>query len=333
MHRIEKVLNTVIETNWQFAEISVVATAIELDIFAIIKKEHKTIEEIAKSTKSSPRVIESILNTLVGMRLLSKSNGKYKLTLYSKKYLIKDNRVRNIIVNVMLWRVLWICLKDVVKKGRPLQIKEFQKIHTPRLLKMLFAKHYKDSKHIAKILEIGKGWRRLKILDIGAGTAPWSIATAEKDKLSRVTAVDFPYILNLTKEYVRNYGLDKQFLYLAGNFRNLSFSASQYDLAILGHVCHSEGDKFSQKLINKVYRTLHNGGKILIADHIPNNSRTGPLWPIIFDLWQKIVTKDGGTFTMKEYSNWLKKAGFLEIKTIKLPSGDSPVIVATKICS
>jgi hypothetical protein len=44
----------------------------------------------------------------------------------------------------------------------------------------------------------------------------------------------------------------------------------------------------------------------------------------------KVHTKEGGTFTTKEYNSWLRQSGFAEIRTIKLPSGDSPVIVATK---
>lgn len=331
MHRFEKIVNSIIDVNWLFAEVSVVATAIELNIFAVIKKGYKRCEEIAKKTKSDTRIIESLLNTLVGMKLLSKSKEGYDLTSFSEKNLIKESGIRSAIKNIILWRTLWLHLKDVVRKGRPYQIEEFRRIHTPSLIRRIFTKHYRDAKHIANVLGVGERWRGLYILDIGTGLAPWSIAMAEKDRLSRVTAVDFQKFLSLTKEYVKNHRLEKQFSYLPGNIRRSSFGANQYDLVILGHICHSEGARSTKRLIRRVYRALRSRGKILIADHIPSNQRTSPLFPLIFDLWEKIISEEGGTFTMADYTAWLKKAGFSDIKTIKIPSGDSPVIVATKI--
>lgn len=330
-----KSINRISETNWDFATICVVNTALELDIFSIINQGYKTSREIAKYLEASHRGISALLDALVGMKLLSKSNGLYKFSNYSKTYLIKDrdDYIRNLISDVVSMRFMWKFLADVVKSGEPISEKkrgDFSKKHFPVLVKRLFKPHYKDGNYVADVLGIGKKWKRLKIIDIGTGSAPWGIAMAEKDKSTKVTAVDFPKVLVVTKEYVKEYRLKKQFSYLGGNFRNLHFGKDKYDLAILGHICHSEGEINSRRLIKKVYNCLKNNSKIFIADHIPNNKRTGPLWPLLFDLWMMINIKNGGTFTMQEYNNWLKTAGFKNIRTIKLPSGDSPIIIADK---
>jgi hypothetical protein len=40
--------------------------------------------------------------------------------------------------------------------------------------------------------------------------------------------------------------------------------------------------------------------------------------------------KDGDVFTMREYREWLKGAGFKGVKTIRSPSQPSPMILARK---
>ena len=40
-------------------------------------------------------------------------------------------------------------------------------------------------------------------------------------------------------------------------------------------------------------------------------------------------TNEGNVFTLKEYRQWLKQAGFTAIRTVKTPN-PSPVILATR---
>jgi hypothetical protein len=42
-----------------------------------------------------------------------------------------------------------------------------------------------------------------------------------------------------------------------------------------------------------------------------------------------VHTEEGGVYTMKEYRQWLKEAGFKKVATIQAPS-PSPLILATK---
>jgi hypothetical protein len=68
---------------------------------------------------------------------------------------------------------------------------------------------------------------------------------------------------------------------------------------------------------------------LLIADMVPNDERTGPVFPLVFALNMLINTEEGDVFTMKEYTRWLNEAGFKKIWTVDAP-GPSPVILATK---
>ncbi|HSE97995.1 MAG TPA: methyltransferase, partial [Blastocatellia bacterium] len=111
--------------------------------------------------------------------------------------------------------------------------------------------------------------------------------------------------------------------------RDLDFGRNKYDLVILGHIIHSEGEKWGRKLIKKSYRALTDGGMLLIGEMVPNDTRTGPAFPLLFGLNMLIHTKDGGVYTMRQYREWLKEAGFKKARTINAPA-PSPLILATK---
>lgn len=92
---------------------------------------------------------------------------------------------------------------------------------------------------------------------------------------------------------------------------------------------HSEGEKWGKKIIKKSYRTLRDGGLILITQIIPNGARTGPSIPLLFSLNMLVHTEQGNVFTMREYREWLKEARFKKVKTIEA-SSPSPLILAMK---
>ncbi len=51
---------------------------------------------------------------------------------------------------------------------------------------------------------------------------------------------------------------------------------------------------------------------------------------MLFGLNMLLHTPVGDVFTMKDYREWLKGAGFRAVKTIPTPSAVSPLILAQK---
>jgi hypothetical protein len=56
-----------------------------------------------------------------------------------------------------------------------------------------------------------------RVLDAGAGAAPWSLAVAARDPACLVTAVDLPAVVPATRRAVRDAGRERQFRFLAGD--------------------------------------------------------------------------------------------------------------------
>jgi len=68
---------------------------------------------------------------------------------------------------------------------------------------------------------------------------------------------------------------------------------------------------------------------LVIGEMIPNDTRTGPVFPLLFGLNMVLHTAEGDVFTMSQYKQWLKQAGFAIIKIVEIES-PSPLIVASR---
>ena len=164
---------------------------------------------------------------------------------------------------------------------------------------------------------------------MAAGSAAWSLPFAQAIPDARVTVVDYPEVTAVARRFTERFGVADRYDYIEGNLREVNYGCNRYDLAILGHIIHSEGEKWGKKLIKKMYRILTDNGMLLIAEMIPNDTRSGPMLPLLFGLNMLVHTEAGDVFTMREYRQWLKDAGFRKVQALDVP-GPSPPILATK---
>jgi ubiquinone/menaquinone biosynthesis C-methylase UbiE len=155
------------------------------------------------------------------------------------------------------------------------------------------------------------------------------LAFAQAIPDAQVTVVDYPEVTPVARQFAERFGVQDRYDYVDGNLREIAFGRSRYDLVILGHIIHSEGEQWGRRLIKKSYGALKDGGRLLIAEMIPNDARTGPALSLLFGLNMLVHTEHGDVFTMREYRQWLKDAGFKKVTAIEAPA-PSPLILATK---
>src|SRR5205807_9605278 len=94
-------------------------------------------------------------------------------------------------------------------------------------------------------------------------------------------------------------------------------------------ILHSEGRESSRRLLKRVFDALAPGGTVAIAEFLPNNDRTGPPHTLIFAVNMLVHSTAGDTFTFKEISEWLREAGFRDVRLLDAPA-PSPLVLATK---
>jgi Methylase involved in ubiquinone/menaquinone biosynthesis len=319
---------------WGYEATLILSAAIELDVCTAINVGNGTVEKIARAIGIPLRPARMLLDALVGMEVLGKARGAYKLTPESKAFLVKgEPDYLGSFLQVNQGRMMdWFKLTGALKSGRPLE-----KTGNPgdrqsffaELVKEIFPISYASGVILCKKLGVGKSLKSMKVLDVGCGSAAWSIAFALADNTAQVTGLDFPEVLNVAKNYVQRFRLQKQFDFKPGDYHQVDFGHSAYDAVILGQICHIEGEAGTKKLFKKAFDALKPGGKLLVAEFIANDLRTAPKLPLMFAMNMLMYSEHGDVFTAKELKRWLDFTGFKKVsaQAVQYPAS---VMVATK---
>ena len=307
--------------------------AIELDVFTIISQGKKTAAAVAKVLKAPEHGVERLLDALIGMEYLNRRGTQLSLTPVAETFLVstKHTFIGAMADESRITLPGWMRLAEVVRTGKPIehvdtaQGREF----FPRLVRAIFPMSYNAARGLVAALPAAKLKKVHRILDVAAGSGAWSLPFAQALPQARVTAMDYPEVTSVTRDYARTFGVAERYDYLEGDLRQVDFGKQEYDVVILGHIIHTEGEKWGKSLLSKCARALKPGGMLAIAEMIPNDSRTGPVFPLLFGLNMLLHTEGGDVFTMAQYRQWLKQAGFKKVQLIETES-PSPLIVATR---
>ena len=325
----------VLDVTWGFAVTHIISTAVELDLFTCIDNGHSTVEALARETGSSNRGLRILLDALAGLRYLEKADGHYRLAPVARVYLSQrsPSYLGGVVLHSRQLQANWMRLTGVVRTGRAPHAVESEEDHGEffaQFVDALFALHSPAAVTAARELWPDGPAPGRRVLDIGAGSAVWSLAFARRNPQARITAADWPLVIErVTSRCVAREGASDRYDYLPGNFRHADFGEAQFDVAILGHICHSEGPARTRQLFARVHRALKPGGHILIADLIADDQRSEASFPLLFAVNMLVNTEEGDTFTLAEYRQWLQAAGFKRMRTLDAPS-TSPLIVADK---
>ena len=322
---------------YSFAPSRVLFTGVRLGVFSHIASGKRTAREIAGAAKANERGVRMLLDALVACGLLRKKHfgktSQYLLTPRAAKFLVRNSPdyLGGMIEHDAMWDA-WQRLPESVRTGRPVNRVDQPNKNTKFFTSLVRSLHVisrDPAQSAARALGAGKTHKGMRVLDIACGSGVWGIAIAEADSQARVTAQDFPAILKETRKYARSHGVEDRYNYLPGDLARSSLGREQYDLALLGHILHIQGERSSRRLLRRVHGALRAGGRIVIAEMIPNDRRTGPPFPLFFALNMLLNTAVGDAYTVAEYRKWLQEAGFARIKSVDIGT-HSPLIVASK---
>lgn len=325
----------IMQITFAFATTRVLASAVELDLLTEIDQGANTIETLSAATQCSPRGLRIILNALVALKLLERDKEHFRLTPAAATFLSQNSPqyLGGVVMHSAQLQPRWEHLTETIRGGRPVRAVESSDDHGEffsHFVDALYALSAGAAEVAAKTLIPAQPAADYRVLDIGAGSAVWSLAFARQMPSARVTVADWPVVIEkITRKFAERHGVADRYDYLEGNFREEDFGASRFDVALLGHICHSEGTERSRTLFRRVHRALKPGGQILIAEMVPDEVRREAVFPLIFAVNMLVNTEEGDTFTFGEYRRWLEEAGFRDVRTLEAPA-PSPLILGTK---
>lgn len=325
----------IMQMAWGYVPPLVLEAAIRHRVFDVLDAGPMSLSDVAQATGASERGLTAIMNALVGLEFLARDpRGRYALTPESSTFLVstkpsfQGGLIRHCSEHLI---PRWLNLNEVVATGNPVTAVNQESAGGAffhEFVTDIFPMSYGAAQFLAGHLHYGGAGDPVRVLDLAAGSGVWGIAVAQSSPRVHVTAVDWPEVLPITNKTAGRFDLADRFTFVAGDLHDAPFG-SEYQLATLGHILHSEGEARSRELLSKTHAALASGATIAIQEFLVNPDRTGPLNGLFFAVNMLVNTQNGNTWSFDEIASWLTDVGFVNPRTLASP-GPSPLILATK---
>ncbi len=305
-----------------------ILTALELDIFSAVG-DGPNAEQVGTRIGANSRGAGMLLNALVALGLLTKSGGDYHNTPESARFFVqgsKDNHRDGLLHTANMWH-RWSTLTDAVRRGTCVPI---DRDNTPEWTSHFIAGMQRNAKDRAPLVVKALGTTGVhRVLDLGGGSGAYSIAFAKASPDIQCEILDVPEVVPLTTEYVRKAGVSAQVSVRPGDMLQGEFG-SGYDIILLNAICHMFSEEENRDIFRRARQALGPGGRLVVQDFILNPDKTGPQHAALFSLNMLVATDAGASYSELEYTDWMKDAGFAEVRRINLPGPSSLIVGVVK---
>jgi ubiquinone/menaquinone biosynthesis C-methylase UbiE len=310
----------------------ILLAALELDIFDTLQRlGPSTVGEVSVALEAPVDHVRSLLDGVVALTLLDQYRDVYELNDTAKRYLVSDGpaTMADLIAVAPGPHENWTRLAETVRNGQPSTPIEDDPVsfYVP-LVEGTFTTMFRCATR-ADLKIRYSALRAPRILDLGAGGAPWAIAMLNGCPDGSAVINDLPGVIDVAERKVAEHDVAERCELRPGDFHTLEIEPSTYDIVVLGHICRTEGAEGAQHLIARAFEALNPGGRLVLADYFTDIERKFNPHAVIMGTTMMASTKKGFTFTHQQFSEWLREAGFTAIRLIE-PIGFQQSFVARK---
>jgi (2Fe-2S) ferredoxin/precorrin-6B methylase 2 len=309
-----------------YQESRVLLTAIELDVFTAVGG-GAAAAQVAQGISTDPRGTEMLLNALTAMGLLAKDKGVFRNTPATTRYLTqgsKDDARLGLMHIAHLWQ-RWSTLTDCVRAGTTVSRQETGGRAEAWTSAFIAAMHRIAAERAPLVVEaVGtEGVERL--LDVGGGSAAYSIAFAKANEKLHATVLDLPKVLPITQRHINQAGLAPRVETRAGDLRRDPLGRG-FNMVLVSAICHMLSPAENQDLVRRCFEALAPQSRLVIQDFILESDKAAPKHAALFALNMLVGTEAGSTYSGEEYAAWMREARFQDVRQIRLPGLSSLMV-------
>lgn len=154
------------------------------------------------------------------------------------------------------------------------------------------------------------------VIDIGTAQGSVPVEIARTHTHLRGGGFDLPQLQPAFQEYVRGNGLSDRLQFYPGDF--FRDDLPRADVLIMGHILHNWDLPTKKLLLRKAAQALPDGGALIVYDNIIDDERRHRPHSLLASLNMLIETPAGFEFTEQECIEWMREAGFHEVRTERL---------------
>jgi precorrin-6B methylase 2 len=316
------------------------SAAVELDLFSLLD-EHRQMscEEIAASLKCAQKPIRILLLGCTALRLLRKRGDSYSNTLLSSRLFVRS-AARNVI-DIVRWQhhINYRAMShfaEAIRANSNVGLQEFpgsegtlyERLAHDQRLERIFQDAMKSiSVQANAMLVRSLDFRDAKYLvDVGGGNGTNILAFARKFPHLRAAVFDSASVCELAKTNITREGLSDRLDVWPGDCFVDPFP-KEADVILFAHFFTIWSEEHNRQLLRKCFESLPRGGTVIIFNMMQRDTEDGPLGAAMGSpYFLTLATGEGMLYTWREYSQWMRDAGFGSIETRALPRSHGLVI-------
>ena len=315
-----------------FGRYHVLRAALDLDLFDTLRDlGPSTAAHVATRLAVSAPHLRTLLDSVVAMGFLEQVDDVYELNDTAKRYLISDGPASMADLVPVAPGPLenWSRLADTVRTGRPSTPIEDDPVafYIP-LVEGTFTTMWRCATR-ADLRIRYSATPGLRMLDLGAGGAPWAIAVLTACPQAWAVINDLPGVVDVARRKTAEFGVDDRCEFRPGDYHSIDIEEESFDLVVLGHVCRAEGSDGAARLIRRAFDALRPDGRVIVADYFCDPEHKRNHHAVLMGATMMASTLHGLTYTTDQFGHWLRSAGFTSLRMIE-PIGFQQCIVATR---
>ena len=301
----------------QPAQTAAINTALRLGIIDALQEGQKTVPELARQCEINEVGTQALLQVLISSGLVEQFDEHFALSQASR------------LTSKKLWAIMfdqWTGLESALMNNPPesddpeyerqrqeqKRLEQFMVVHS----QIQWAATGVALK-ATEALGIGTERRGLSILDLGCGSAIFSMAIAHRDPGTNVQLVDDAIGLARARATIESLDVAQRVEMSESSELVFAGHNSSFDMVLAADKIHIWDEPLRQRILTTAFRTLKPGGEIAIIDVFPGQER-GKMNCNLFEL-QLLTGTRQNTVPLKHLKDLLDKAGFTNIQYTDLP--------------
>jgi SAM-dependent methyltransferase len=315
-----------------FGRFHTLVAAIDLGVFdALDRSGPATGAELADELGASAPHLTTLLEGVVATGLLDRRHGRFELNDTARRYLATNGAASMAALVPVSPGPLtnWRALADTVRQGRPAEpIEDDPASFYVPLVEGTFTTITRVATRADLHLRYS-ALERPRVLDLGAGGAPWSIAVLVADPGATAVVNDLPVVIDVAHRKLAERALLERVELRPGDFHTVPIEDGAYDLVVLGHVCRTEGLDGTRHLIERAHAALAPGGRLLLSDYFVDRQRSVASHALMMGVTMMASTQHGVGLNYGDVAAMLRDTGFEAVRLIE-PIAYQQLFVATR---
>lgn len=313
----------------------VLFAALQIDLFTKLADRPLTLSELAGATGVAEHRLSTVLSALASLGLVVSTRGCWANAPAAQRYLVDGEpegfgdyyrlQIDELIYPMM--QHLTAGVKGNTEDLGPGLAKD-------QMADPARAKHFSRAQHAGSLGPATVLARRVDLqgsrhlLDVAGGTGAFSITLCQRYPDLTATIVDFPNVVAVGREYVRNAGLEDRVTFLEGNALEVPWP--QADVVLMSYLLSAVGGDDIPPLLTRAASALSAGGLLLVHDFMLDDDRMGPDLAALWFVQYLAERVDTVSFTAADLRRHLAPLGFTAISDDVLIPQITKLVSASK---